>query len=228
MAKNLPTYPRQYLDPSFAPSHWSEIEPIFTELQNRDIPNLSALNQWLLDWSEVEDTLDEIGVLREIAKDQHTQDETIQKNHIDWIENIQPHIKSASFNLQKKLCNHPLTTQLDTDCSEFLICTQNQRTVFHLNNVELEAACNRHVAEYYRIRNTHTIECDWTNPDRKIRESTYRDMMANRTKDYATIDAIIETLLSTRNQIAKNANFDDFRAFRWHQLNRFDYKPELK
>lgn len=222
----LTAYPRHYLGAEFDPSDWSDIEPVLTELSLRDLPDLTALRQWLNDWSEVSDMLDETGVLREIAKDQNIQDEEIRQDYLDWVEKIQPRIKPFYFEFQRKLADNPLSSELDSDCHQFLRQTRNQLTIFNSANVTLEAECDRLVADYYKLRGAQDVDWDATNPDRTIRESTYRLMMERRWQDHDAMDSIIDPLLSLRQDIARNAGFDDYRAFRWQQLNRCDYSPD--
>lgn len=63
-------------------------------------------------------------------------------------------------------------------------------------------------------------------PDRSIRERAWRGLCARLMKDRDAIDRIWVRLLDLRQRIARNAGFDDYRAFRWREFGRFDYTPD--
>lgn len=50
--------------------------------------------------------------------------------------------------------------------------------------------------------------------------------MERQLADQEAIDALWADLVALRHQMARNAGFADYRAFRWQQLHRFDYTPE--
>ncbi len=219
-------YPRTYLKASFGPTTWSEIEPVLSELLSREVPDLKSLNEWMQDWSEVEDALDEYRVLREIAKDQNTRDEEIRRDYLQWKEQIEPKIKPFFAAFQKKVVNHPQVGELPQDCAQFLKRFRSQVSIFNPKNVDLEAKCDKLVAEFYKVRNAQEATCDYQNPNREQREATFAKMVKRQSDDYDSLDSVLDSMLELRLQIARNAGFENFLEFRWRQLNRFDYTPE--
>jgi oligoendopeptidase F len=63
-------------------------------------------------------------------------------------------------------------------------------------------------------------------PDRGLRERAWRALASGLAKDRQAIDRIWVELLDVRSRLARNAGFDDYRAFRWKELGRFDYTPD--
>lgn len=219
-------YPRTYLDVSFEPTTWAQIEPILLELRDRKLSDLESLELWVQNWSEVEDVLDEVGVLRDIAKDQKTKDEDVRRDHLVWQEDIAPKIKPFFAAFQKRLIAHPRIDELPSDYAPVLKRFQNEHAIFHINNVDLDAQSDKLVSDYFQLRNAQDQRCDYGNPSREQRESTYFAMVRRQAEDYEALDGILDSLLDLRHQMALNAGHENYRAFRWRQLNRFDYTPE--
>ena len=219
-------YPRTYLDASFEPNSWVVIEPILIELRDRVLPDLNALMDWIQNWSEVEDVLDEAGVLREIAKDRWTQDDDVQRDHLVWQEDIAPKIKTFFAAFQQKVIDHPQVDELPSDYVASLKRLQNQRAIFHIDHVDLEAKSDLLVAEFFKLRNAQKESCDYGNPNRDQRENTFLNMVKRQAEDYDAMDDFLDQLLLLRQEMAQNAGCENFRDFRWRQLNRFDYSPE--
>ena len=222
----LKRYARYYLGSAFDPTDWHVIEPVLSELMDRQLTDISALRRWLLDWSEVEDVLAEAGVWREIAKDQDIHDETVLREYLDWKEVIEPQVKPYLFELQKRLLNHPEVNKLNSECAELLKRSKNQVELFRRNNVNLQARCDRLVTDYFALRGRQKAVCEWTDPRMEVRRSSFEQMVDRRAEDYDAVDAILDSLLEIRQQMADNAGYGDFRAYRWQELNRLDYQPE--
>jgi oligoendopeptidase F len=110
--------------------------------------------------------------------------------------------------------------------------------IFRDENLPLQTEIERLRTELRKIAGAWTIDWDGdeltpeqviaklAEPDRKIRERAWRLLSARIAQDRGAIDAIWIKLLDLRVQIARNADFDDYRAFRWKELGRFDYTPE--
>jgi oligoendopeptidase F len=61
------------------------------------------------------------------------------------------------------------------------------------------------------------------NPERDIREAAYRKMAERRLVDKDKLNTLFDELLVLRQQIAKNAGFDNYRDYKFRELGRFDY-----
>ena len=58
--------------------------------------------------------------------------------------------------------------------------------------------------------------------DRNKREKAWKLASARRLKDRDEINQIWKKILKIRMSIAKNSGYDDYRAWRWEYLKRFD------
>jgi oligoendopeptidase F len=62
--------------------------------------------------------------------------------------------------------------------------------------------------------------------DRSKREKAWKLAANRRLEDRNSINEIWEKILKIRMSIAKNSDYEDYRAWRWEYLKRFDYTPE--
>ncbi len=63
-------------------------------------------------------------------------------------------------------------------------------------------------------------------PDRERRERAWRLLSARVLQDTEPLTDLWRRMMATRSQIAQNAGYADYRAYRWQQLYRFDYTPD--
>jgi oligoendopeptidase F len=92
--------------------------------------------------------------------------------------------------------------------------------------------------EYNRIIGAQVIECEvgrltipqmapiFENPDRQLREKAWRLMYSRQLADRLPLNDLWRRYLALRVQIAKNADFDNYRSYVWKRETRFDYTPE--
>ena len=51
-------------------------------------------------------------------------------------------------------------------------------------------------------------------------------MAARRSADIFNLDALFDTLIQKRTELAKNAGFDNYRDYKFKEMGRFDYTKE--
>ena len=64
------------------------------------------------------------------------------------------------------------------------------------------------------------------NPDRDLREEVYRKIQERRLQDKDALNNLYTELIKRRDQIAKNAGFDNYRDYKFIEMGRFDYTKE--
>ena len=62
-------------------------------------------------------------------------------------------------------------------------------------------------------------------PDRALRQEAWKVVAQRRLQDVEKCEAIFDDLIKLRNQIAKNAGFDNYLEYSFRQKGRFDYTP---
>ncbi|HET8843014.1 MAG TPA: M3 family metallopeptidase, partial [Ktedonobacteraceae bacterium] len=63
-------------------------------------------------------------------------------------------------------------------------------------------------------------------PDRAQRERAWRTFNERKIEDHEALFALWIKGLQVRQQMARNAGYDNYREYRWHQIYRFDYTPD--
>jgi len=98
---------RNYIPASLS-IEWNKLEPIFSELQSRNIHSVAELEKWLLDRSEVEAALEEDFAWRYIRMTCDTTDEKLLEDFQYFATEVEPKIAPISNELNKKFINCPL------------------------------------------------------------------------------------------------------------------------
>ncbi len=227
---------RNYLSESFSPRTWEELEPLFKELLNRKIGSVAELEQWLKDQSEVEAVVNEDACWRQIRMTCDTENKTLEEAFNYFCLEIQPKIQPFADALNKKLLESPFLKDLDQ--KKYLTYLRNIRKnteLYREENIPLQAEASVLQQQFGQISGAMMVEVngkEYTlqqaakfleNPDRELREKVYHKIQQRRLQDKEKLDTLFDQLLSLRNRVAKNAGFEDYTAYRFKELGRFDY-----
>jgi oligoendopeptidase F len=230
---------RNFVPATINAGEWSQLEPLYRALLDRDVSSVDDLQRWLDDLSELVCVVDEEGVRRNIDRSCHTDDAAIQQRFLDFVENIEPKAKPLMFELQKKYLATPLRTQLSDQ--KFRLLDRNWQAdvdLFREPNVALQTEETKLNNEYDKMSGAMMITFrgkEYTpqqmakfleEPDRATRQESWELVSKRRLADREAIEQIFERLLPLRQQIAENAGESDYRAYKWKELKRFDYTPE--
>ncbi len=220
-------------------SDFTQIQPLYQKLLDRQLQSTGELERWLLDFSELSAVVDEYGSRRYIDKSCHTDDPKIEQRFMQFVEEVEPRIKPLYFELQKKFLAAPAVSLLDEKRYGILIKKWRADVdLFRPENIPLETEATRLNNEYDKLSGAMTVQFDGKErtmqqmarygeqTDRGLRQRAW-DITANRRlKDREAIDNIFDQLLSLRAKIAKNAELPDYRSVVWKAYKRFDYSPE--
>jgi len=233
------TVSRKFVPAKFDSSDWTQIEPLFTELSNRQLKSVADLEKWLADYSELVCVTDEYGSRRYIDKTCHTDDAEVEKAFMHWVENIEPKMKPLYFALQKKFVSSPFRESLKGDRYEMLTRSWlADIEVFRAENVALETESTKLINDYDKINGallidfrgeTYTLQQMQRfveEPDRQTREEAWTLIANKRLNHREDFDRLYDGLIGIRAKIAKNAGFKDYRDYSNRQRKRFDYGPE--
>jgi oligoendopeptidase F len=218
---------------------WSQIDPLGRQLLDRAIDSPGELERWLLDASELVSVIDEYGSRRYIDKSCHTDDKQIEQRFLHFVEQIEPKFKTLMFELQKKYLAQPHRAKL-TDRRYQMLARhwQAEVEIFRDENVPLETQVTKLVNEYDKICGAMIVNFrgkDYTmqqmsrfleEPDRDTRKQAWETSAQRRLADREKVEQLFESILPLRQTIARNAGFNDYRAYTWKALKRFDYTPD--
>lgn len=229
---------RRLLPESFAIHSWEDLAPYFEELEKRNLASVQELEQWLQYASELESVISEEACWRQIRMTCDTQDAKLIEAFEFFMTEMQPKIQPVADRLNRKLIESPFAQELDYD--RYFTYLRNVRKnidLFQESNIPIQAELNVAQQEYGVIAGKMSIEVngqEYTlqqaakfleDPDRSLRESVYHKIFQRRQADRDSLDQLFDRLLEKRNQLALNAGFSDYRAYRFMELGRFDYTP---
>ncbi|MGB0953381.1 MAG: M3 family oligoendopeptidase [Planctomycetota bacterium] len=234
-----PVPPLQYLPTDFAPLNFAAIEPWLTELEERVIDSVAALEKWILDRSELDSCISEEAVQRMYASVCKTNDEALEKAHMEYATVVLPEIKPIDDRLDRKYLECPFRSALDQE--RWLVYDRDVELgvrLFREENVALEAEEEEVVNGYDRIFGAMTVEFQGEertlpgmnkfteDPDRAVREAAWRATAGRRLEDAEKLEDLFEQLMDLRQRQAKNAGFADYRDYMHLAKGRFDYSVE--
>ena len=232
-------FKRRYLPERLDYAHWKNIEPLFRSLEARELGSVEQLEQWLLDWSELTDALDEEGSLRYIRMTCDTENGELEKAYFHFLEEISENLKAAADRLKRHFLNSPARQQLPHGrYFVFDRSLQNDVDLFCEANIALETEESKLTQRYQKLIGSLTVQFEGREqtlqqmkryleyPERTRREAAWNKVVARRLEERDRLEEIFEELLGIRSRVAANAGFDSYRDYMFRRLERFDYGPE--
>jgi oligoendopeptidase F len=180
----------------------------------------------------------EYGERVQIDRACHTDDPEVDRKFHHWIVEIEPAMKPLVFQLKQK---YIAASAAAPDASGRFAVLDREWTadiaLFRPENVSLEARTQELIAEYDRIQGGILVDFRGgtyspqqmarfqEEPDPAIREAAWRAAEERRARDEAALDRVFDDVLEVRAAMARHAGCEDFRAYMWRALHRFDYTP---
>ena len=236
---NIEKLPRHFIPVDFTLTNWESLEPFFKNLLERNIDSKEDLEQWLKDQSELEALVNEDACWRQIRMTCDTENKTLEEAFNFFFTEIQPKIQPYSDALNKKLLNHPLVNELESNkYFTYLRSIKKSIELFREENIQLQSELAVLQQHYGVITGKMTITVDGQeytlqqagkfleSPDRNKREEVYRKMLERRFEDKEALNDLYNQLIEKRNKEAINAGFANYRDYRFKELGRFDYTKE--
>ena len=236
----LPTRPkRKFVPENLAIDSWDKIKSLFDNLVEREIKAVDELEKWMLDRSELEAVLEEDYAWRYIKMNIDTTDKELGERFTFWIKEISPNTAPYSHKLNVKLVESPFLNELNQEKYRIYLRSVNKQIeIFREENIPLFTTLEEKQQEYGAISAKMSIEVDGKkltmqkaqqilkDPDRSKREETYNKISSRRLQDEKALDDLFDELIVLRQQISKNAGFDNYRDYMFVAMGRFDYTPK--
>ena len=239
MTADIKPVPRTFLPDTFVISDWAALEPYFEELKNRPINSLQDLQQWMKDSSELEAVLSEDACWRQIRMTCDTENPQLAEAFNFFMMEIQPKIQPYSDLLNRKLVESPYSKELTApEYFTYLRNVKKNIELFREENIPLQSELAVEAQHFGVIAGKMSVTVngkEYTlqqaakfleNPDRKLREEVYHKINERRLQDKDALDDLFDSLLKKRDLMARNAQFDNYRDYRFTELGRFDYTKE--
>jgi oligoendopeptidase F len=236
----IPTRPkRKFVSENLVIDSWGKIKSLFDNLVERKIASATDLEQWMLDRSELEAVLEEDMAWRYIKMNIDTTDKKLGERFSFWIKEIAPKTAPYSHKLNLKLVESPFLKDLEREKYRIYLRSVNKKIeIFHEENIPLFTTMEQKQQEYGAISAKMSIEVNGEkltmqkatqllkSTDRVKREDVYNKINTRRLQDEKALDDLFDELIALRQQIAKNAGFDNYRDYMFAAMGRFDYTPK--
>ncbi|HEY0668254.1 MAG TPA: M3 family oligoendopeptidase [Sphingobacteriaceae bacterium] len=230
--------PRTYI-PSDLKITWETLEPLFNELQHREINSVSDLERWLQNRSELEAALEEDFAWRYIRMTCDTTNQELLQSFQYFATEIEPKIAPITNELNKKFISSPYRQELDQKkYFVYIRGVEKSLEIFREENIPLLTQIQVEQQQYQQISGAMSVTLngiEYTleqaavflkDPNRKIREEAWKAITERRLQDKDKLDELFNKLLKLRHQVALNANFENFRDYMFQAMGRFDYTPK--
>jgi oligoendopeptidase F len=231
--------PRKLLPEDLKITSWESLEPYFTQLLEREIHSAEALRIWFKDRSELESVLSEDLAWRYIKMTCDTTDDVANKAFNFFVTEIEP--KAAPFDdkLNRKALESDFIDELKEPGFKVMIRGMKKAVeIFREDNIPLKTEIQTESQKFGQISGAMTIKEDGKeltlqqagvllqSPDRDLREKIYFKISKRRLEDKEKLDTLFSKLVSLRDKVALNADFENFRDYMFAAMGRFDYTTQ--
>jgi oligoendopeptidase F len=231
---------KTFIDPKLVLEDWETLRPYYEALAERTNQTESEFLQWLKDKSDLDAYIEEQAAWRYIRMTIDTRDEALTNAYTSFVKDIQPSISLFEDTLNKKMVSSPYF-DLVSNQPGYGIYFRSVLTsieLFRNENVPIEAEINEKSQHFGSISAAQTIEHDGEQltmqkassllkeQDVHLRESIFRKIANRRREDITKLHDLYSELISLRHKVAVQAEFENFRDYKFKALGRFDYTKE--
>lgn len=228
---------RSFVAKDFNITTWEPLERYFQDLLDRDTTTKEDFIQFLKDLNELGAVISEDMAWRYIRMTCDTKDKAIEESYMDFVQNISPKIAPVQDKLNKKLVESPFVDSLRGDKKYHIYFRGIEKDVelFKEENVELFSQMQVLESKFGNINGAMTVNLDGKEltlqqaalrlkeNNRDLRKEAYEAIGERRLQDRAALDDLFNELVALRHKIAQNANFENYRDFKFESMGRFDY-----
>lgn len=219
---------------AFEAFQWAEIEPWYRELTETTLAP-DTLETWLRQWSRLSALVDETNTRLNIAITRNTADETLLQRRQRFLDEIFTHVQHRDQQIKQQLVTSGLSAQ---GFALSLSKLQTDALLFRAENVSLLNEEQQLIQAYVSIKGAQTVQWEgkeipivllyphMQDPDRTLRQRAWRTFNERKLEDREALFMLWIKGLQVRQQIARNAGYDNYREYRWQQLYRCDYTPD--
>ncbi len=240
----LPAHkPRRFVPEQINLGDWTQIKPLFDKLEARaaECKTTGELEKWLLDWGELNAALDEESSKRYIAMTCHTDNSEAEKSYLHFVEKIDPELKPRQFELEKIYIRRRDELNKASSNGRYFVFDRdikNHIELFRPESVSLETEEAKLSQQYQKLAGSLTVIFRGEErtlvqmgryleePDRTLRKEAWELVANRRLLESDKFEEIFDRQIKLRQQIAKNAGFDNYRDYAFRRLGRFDYTPD--
>lgn len=240
MAEIIEKKTRRFLPQELAINTWDDIAPFFQELEDRVIDNAADLENFIFDVSEMEAVLEETGAWLYINMTRDTANEEKVNAYTKFVSEIQPKVAPIGNRINEKIHAVSFKDRLPESLmyKNYFRSIQKDLDIYREENVVLFTELANLSKDFGAISGAMTVTWEGEEltlqqaskllkkTDRSIREQAYHEIQKRRQQDTKKLDELFNTLVEKRQQVAENADFKNFRDYKFKSMGRFDYGVE--
>jgi oligoendopeptidase F len=227
---------RKFIPVTLELNRWEDMKPYFEQLFDRPVDELESLENWMTDLSELSAAVAEELGWRYIEQSRDTESEEKRERYQDYVGGVLPEVQRFSDRLNRKLVASPAFKELDA--RKYLTYTRSVKKeleLFREENIVIQADLAKLQQSYGVTIGKQSIEFkgqEYTLPqanlflkeiDREIREKVYFLIQKRKLEDKESLDKLLDDLIVKRQEMANNADFDNYRDYKFKAMGRFDY-----
>ncbi len=238
--RDLPRpYPRRFAPEDLDLGDWKALEPLFEDLESRALATSKALEQAMLDLSELVAAVEEEGSIRYIRMTVDTTHPDNEREYLQFVENVVPRATQGLQRVLRTMAGSPAWARLEPQRYHVLKrVVENEIALFREENLPLEVEEQKLGQRYQKVMGTMVVEHEGREltleqmgkfleePDRRLRATAWEKIAERRLKDRHELDNIFTELVKLRKAQATNANFPTYWDYAFRKRNRFDYTTE--
>ncbi|MCG8696735.1 MAG: M3 family oligoendopeptidase [Bacteroidales bacterium] len=229
---------RRFIDQNLQFEDWQSILPYFEKLEQTELNGFDDVKDWLEKRSELTAVIEEEKAWRYIGYSCYTNKQENLEAFDFFTQKIEPEIVKYNNILDKKLVEAVEGTSLPPEYEIFIRGIRKNLEIYRQENVCLLARIEVEEQKYSAVTGAMSINYkgqELTLPQtdtllkstsRKVRKEVFDLVQQRRGAAYDELNLLYSDLVRYRDLVAKNAGFDNYRDFRFAQLNRFDYTYE--
>ena len=228
----------EFLDANFDAADTDSIRRCVDRLIEMPRQTPEQMVRWLESWSELDSAIEGQVARRYIAMTCDTADEAIRAAYVSYESDVVPFWRVQENRLNEAYLESPARPDLG---ERYLVFERRRKTaaeIFREENTRLKAREKELGAQFEEIQGAVTVVLDgeemtaqratarYESLDRHVRRTTFEALAERRLADAPAVEGIFAQLVDLRDHIGRNAGFENYRDFRFAEMNRFDYRPE--
>jgi oligoendopeptidase F len=235
---DVPVPALRFVPAGFDPARIADLRVLVQQLVERPLTSGEDLEAWILDWHEVVAQVFAARSRRRIPMTRDTSDEDVRRAHLEFETKVWPEWHRLEDRLQRRYLGSEFRSALGPRYTMFDKRISNTATLFREGNVEPLAHDQELQARYARMSGTREVEFrgERLTPqqcfpyleerDRETRKEAYEALLASFADDAEATEDLFDEMLELRTRIAHTADLPNYRAYRFREMERFDYGPE--
>ncbi len=216
---------------------WNEIATYYQALADAPltVDDSQGIEQWLSNWSRLDEMISEAGALAMIAYTGNTADADAEQRYLRFSMEIFPRVEEQQVGLARRLIDLGWSRDdLGTTIRRF----RTDIEIFREANVARFAAIEELSAAYQKT--TGGMSVDWDGERKTIpqlqpflkshnrseRERAFRLGAQAYIDERDQLATLFDRMLVLRNDVARESGFPDFQRYCFAAKHRFDYTPD--